>query len=212
MRFIIFTVLLMVAFSLLSFPSVPLAQETRELSAQEQALIDQKFLGVLRGFVWGLPPTIILEHEEGTFMGEDKGALFYLDYIRGLKATIGYEFLNNKLWRARIFIEKKYTNMQHRLDDLLIIQADLTKRYGKPVKEEFKWVKATDKNFPESWGWAIYRSELFITVVWQDEETEVTAYLGAKKQYDPELIVTYVDRRTKQALIKGKAQSLLKAP
>lgn len=203
-------------FIIMFFLFVPVSHaQTRSSPAPEKAeekSEDKSFLGVFRGFVWGLPPTIILEHEQGTFMGEEEGRLFYLDYIRGIKSTIGYEFLDNKLWRARIFIEKIYTNVQHRLDDLMTIRADLTKRYGAPVKEEFKWVKDTDKNFPESWGWAIYRSELFITIIWQDAETEVVAYLGAEKQYDPQMVITYTDRQVKETQAKNARKTLLKAP
>lgn len=212
MRFIIIIAVFILLSPAASVQVQAQGKSKSSLSAADQALLDREFLGVLRGFVWGLPPTIILENEKGTFIGEENGALFYLDYIRGLKSTIGYEFHDNKLWRARIFIEKDYTDMQDRIRDLLVIQEDLTRRYGKPVREDFKWIKDTDKNFPDSWGWAVYRSELFITIVWQNAETEVTAYLGAKNKYDPELTVAYVDRRVKQKFIEDKAKSLLKAP
>lgn len=204
MRVIIFITILAL------FVPVSFTQAREPLSAEDQALLDKDLMGALRGFVWGLSPTVILENEKATFLGEEDGTLlFYLDYVRGLRSTIGYEFFDNKLWRANIVIEKKYTDTQDRIRDLLVIQEDLTRRYGEPVSEEFKWEKDTDKNFPDSWGWAVYRSELFITIVWQNEETEVTAYLGAKREYDPELIVTYFDRRTKEALEEDKAQKLL---
>ena len=82
----------------------------------------------------------IKENERGTFIenpedeedDEAGNTLFFLDKIRGLRSTIGYEFEDNKLWRVRIFIEKKYFYQQERLDDLLTIQADLNARFGKP--------------------------------------------------------------------------------
>lgn len=183
-----------------------------DLTPEDLALLEKDFTGALRGFVWGLSPTVILENERGTFMGEENGSLLYLDYIRGLKSTIGYEFLDNKLWKARIFIEKEYVDQQNQLRDLMVIAEDLTKRLGEPVKEEFRWVKDREKNFPDKWGWAIYRSELFVTLAWEDEETIAIATLGAEKLYDPQLVVTYIDRRANATLQREKAKNPLNLP
>ncbi len=157
--------------------------------------------GVLRGFVWGLPPTVILENERGTFVGQEEigegnARLFYLDYIKGMRSTIGYDFENNKLSRARIFIEKQYTNPQERIEDLMTISKDLVKRFGDPVDETMVWHDNKERNWPEAWGWAILRGELMMRIVFRNTETEVVAFLGAKQKLNPrieapELNVTY---------------------
>jgi hypothetical protein len=174
----------------------------------------------VRGFIWGLPKEVIKENERGTFVesSDDQqtdragDTLFFIDKIRGLYSSIGYEFQNNKLWRVRIFIEKKYFEPSDRLDDLLTIQADLNARFGIPVAQEMKWVDKREMNYPDSWGWAIFRSELFMTSIWRDEYTEVTAYLGAKEKYKPILSVTYEDLPTKLKQEQLKQDNLLKAP
>jgi len=203
-----------IAILLFSFliPAVGQAERKKTPTPEQEALLKKDLTGVLRGFVWGLSRTVILENEQAPFMGEENGTLLYLDYIRGIKSTIAYEFEDDKLWRARIFIEKKYSVMQDRINDLLLVNEDLTRRFGKPVKQEFIWKDKSEKNFPENWGWAVYRGELFITIVWQNKETEVTAYLGAKKLYNPLFNVTYVDRRAKQSHTKKQADKLLLAP
>jgi len=111
-----------------------------------------------------------------------------------------------------VFVEKKYSDPQDRIADLLIIQEDLTKRFGNPVSEDFRWVKNTDKNWPDNWGWAVYRSELFITNRWQNEKTDVTAYLGAPKLFYPNLSVTYESREIKSLINEAREQKLLEAP
>lgn len=203
-----------IAILLISF-LVPIAgrAETKKTPTPEQeAILKKDLTGVLRGFVWGLSRTVILENEQAPFMGEENGTLLYLDYIRGIKSTIAYEFEDDKLWRARIFIEKKYSVMQDRINDLLLVNEDLTRRFGEPVKEEFLWKDKAEKNLPENWGWAVYRGELFITIVWQNKETEVTAYLGAKKLYNPVFNVTYVDRHAKHSNNKKQVDKFLLAP
>jgi len=183
-----------------------------DLTPEDLALLEQDLSGVLRGFVWGLPPTVILENERGTFMGEEEGALLYLDYISGIKSTIAYEFNDNKFWKARVFVEKKYRDPQDQIRDLMLIAQDLTNRFGEPIQQEFNWRDETEKNFPDNWGWALYRSELFIRMAWQNDETIVMATAGAERQYDPELIVTYIDRATNERQQRELDENPLQLP
>lgn len=167
----------------------------------------------VRGFIWGLPSAVVKANEAGTFIGEDRAqiegqtqeVLFFRDKIRGLFTTIGYEFIDNKLWRVRIFIEDKYVEQQDMIRDLLTIQTDLNKRFGKPVVEEMQWLDKRNLNYPDSWGWSVFRGELIMTSQWQDGETDVATYLGAKTKYKPILSVTYTHRPTKM-LVEQKDQ------
>ncbi len=173
--------------------------------------------GALRGFIWGLPPTVILENEKATFVGEEDGRLFYLDYIQNMRSTIGYDFMDNKLWRARIFIEKKYYNTQERIRDLMKIRKDLVKRFGDPVDEAMVWYNNKEKNWPESWGWAVLRGEMMMTIVFRDEETEVVVFLGAREKLnpnldDPEFNVTYTSLDYKNRLVEDANKNSLKLP
>lgn len=173
---------------------------------------DIRLKGVLRGFIWGLPPTVILENEKGTFMEEEEGRLVYLDYIRGMKSTIAYEFLENKLWRAFVYIEERYRDPQDYIRKLMVIAEDLTIRYGQPIEEQFIWRDDKEKNYPENWGWAVLKGDLYIRFKWQNAQSEVVAYLGTTTPLKPDLRVTYTDRVTKQALGVDEAKPLLVMP
>ncbi len=184
------------------------AQAVEKLTyANENEILDT---ADVRGFIWGLPRSIILAEEKATFVEEEDGALFYVDYIRGIKASITYEFEDDKLFRVRIFSEKDYPNPQDRMEDLVKMKRDLDKRFGEPEEENFEWKKDTDKKFPESWGWAVYRGELLITLKWQSATTFVSAYLGASKPYYPVLSVTYEDAKAKKAKMERKAAEDIK--
>ena len=211
-----------ISLSMLAFMPETLAQGVPQQEAQpQQEKIETPLRekarpshleGGIRGFVWGLPPTVILENEKATFVGNDEGILFFLDEVWGERATIGYEFMDNKLYRAKIFIEKEYSNRQRPLDDLMRIRADLVKTYGEPVSEKFVWHNEREKNFPPAWGWAIFRSELEIIAQWQDEETLITAYLGSPKIFETELSVTYESYDAKKALETEAAKDFLILP
>jgi hypothetical protein len=88
----------------------------------------------------------------------------------------------------------------------------LNKRFGKPVSEEFFWEKDTEKNWPKAWGWAVFRGELFITIKWQDAETDVIAYLGTKTRLKPVFSVTYIDRRANEKMKQNQVKEGLMAP
>lgn len=182
------------------------------MSPEDKALMRPELLGALRGFVWGLPPTVILENEKATFLGEENGTLFYKDYVRDMQVTVAYEFHENKLWRARTFIENEYIDPYDRIEHLIQIRSDLTKRFGEPVDEKFEWLKETEKNFPKKWGWAVFRGELFITIKWQNQETEVVAFLGAPEYLKPKFDITYFHRRVNNKLKQDRRDNLLRAP
>ena len=167
----------------------------------------------VRGFVWGLPRSVIKEQEAGNFVEEaEDGTLFFVDRIDGIKSSITYEFVDDKLYRARVFSERTYTRPQDRINDLAKVKRYFDARFGAPIKEDFEWKSDRDKKFPNEWGWTVYRGELNITITWQDEETFVTAFLGSKKPFKPVLFFVYEDAQLRQGRIDNsmKIKSLTK--
>ena len=108
MRFIVLTVLTFMTL----YPGATLAEKLMKTMP-----IEDEFKGVLRGFIWGLPRTVILENEKAAFVGEQDGALLYVDYIRGLKCSIIYDFDHDKLRRIRIVVEKRYIDPNETIED-----------------------------------------------------------------------------------------------
>jgi hypothetical protein len=174
----------------------------------------------VRGFIWGLPKEIIKEYESGRFVAEESNVIdgdthevvFFRDKIRDLYTNIGYEFLNGKLWRVQIFVENRYNEQQNLIRDLLTVQTDLNSRFGEPTAQDMKWFNKRNYDYPDAWGWSVFRKELIMTSLWQEGETDVTTYLGAKEKYNPELIVTYVHRPTKIEIDQKEQQDLFLLP
>ena len=188
------------------------AQDEESEPPREREYLENKYAGDLRGFFWGLSPTVILENEPAYFLGEENGALFYQDYYDDIKVTIGYEFVNNKLWRAKTFNEKYYFDPQERIEDMLYLEEALTRRLGEPESQDFRWVKDTEKNWPDKWGYAVWRSELFITIKWVTDSSIVTLYLGAEEYLEPDMTITYVSRKISEETNKKIESELIRAP
>lgn len=181
---------------------------------------------VLRGFIWGLPSTVLLENEKGTFVDEEEGRIFYIDDIeigkaqnepKTVRATIGYDFTQDQLWRARLFIEKKYVDPRERLNDLIRLRHDLAQQYGDPVDEIMVWHDKKEQGWPESWGWAILRGELMMTLLFENDETIVRVFMGAKEKLnpnleDPQFNITYVSKAHTKSFKSDKSENLLNLP
>ncbi len=163
-------------------------------TSDEKSLINH---GDVRGFIWGLPTKVVQENEAATFIVAEDDRMLFRGGAFGMPATIVYEFRENKLNQARIFIEKSYTDQQKRIDDLMTIRADLVARYGEPLEEDFKWRNKSNIDYPDAWGWSVYRGELFITLKFQDQQTDVTVFLGNQQPYEPQFSVTYQPRQAK---------------
>ena len=160
---------------------------------------------VVRGFIWGLPPEIITEGEKGTFIGneiESKGeqVTFFIDKIFNVRSTIGYEFKNDKLWRVKVFNEKKYHDPQDRIEDLLKIQNYFTERYGDPIQENFFWKNNEQRNTVDNWGWALYRGNLAIEMLWQTVDSNIRISLKSPEPLDPEFIIIFEDKKMMDSL------------
>ncbi len=173
-------------------PQVSLAQKG---DVQEIDIADVPIEGAdFRDFIWGVTPAIVKENETATFASEDENFLFFIEELWGIRTIIGYEFSENKLVRGRLFLEKIYGDQAKRIEELITIQSDLEKRWGKPSSQLFRWKDDREKDYPKYWGWAIYRAELDIKVTWEVGDTEVILFTGASQPHKPEISIDYASK------------------
>ena len=163
--------------------------------AQEEIVVEED-AGIVRGLVWGVTPSMVLQYEQAELFGEEKNTLFYLDAMWGFKSLIGYEFSDDGLWRVRVFNEKDYRrNPPELIADMLKIQQNIADIYGEPTVIDFKWLDDKEKNYPEFWGWALYRGELDVVVQWDLDETEITMRGFAEEIQKPQVVVDFIHKK-----------------
>ena len=149
---------------------------------------------IVRDFVWGVPSNMVKKFETVPLFGEEENTLFYVDKMWGLKSLIGYEFSGDRLWRIRVYNEERYVDLQKRIDDILMIQAELEKKYGKPTLVDFKWLNIRERNHPTFWGAALFRGDLIITIQWDFPDMMVTLSAYAPKIKKPQIVVDFINK------------------
>jgi len=159
-------------------------------------------IDIIRGLVWGISKENVKNYEKIIPVGEDEKSLFYVDDVFTFKSAIGYEFHNDKLWRAQIINEKYYFDPLERIPDIVTIQTLLEEKFGEPTSENFIWLNDTEKDFPQFWGWAIYRGELKISVIWEFEDTQIKLNVDTPLKYKPKISVDYISKKYRPVVKK----------
>lgn len=166
--------------------------------------------GDIRGFVWGVKPEDVRKFEQGTFFEEVEGNLFYLDYIARQRTLIEYGFFDKKLWRARLDFQNPFNDSEQSIQEFQKVQAILDERYG-PSQLDMNWINETYKGFPNRWGHAIYRGDLQIRAVWENDRTSAVMTMKADK-YVFEWRLTLTSREGALAVEKAGAGTGVLAP
>lgn len=187
-----------IIFALLIFPLCASAQEDRTVVPKIDELSETP--NTVRGFVWGVTVDDIKEYEKGKFLGEDGELIYYEGEMFSETVALTYEIIDEELNAMQAVIRKFFSRPQDRIDMMLSIKEQISEEYGEPIEENFIWSDNREKYYPQFWGWAVYRGELSIETIWQDDNTVVTAKLWSPKQYHPQISVTYENRLTHERL------------
>ncbi|MEM7618307.1 MAG: hypothetical protein AAF244_02870, partial [Pseudomonadota bacterium] len=74
------------------------------------------------------------------------------------------------------------------------LQNYFTERYGPPVEENFFWKNNEQFNKVENWGWALYRGNLRVEMLWQSKDSNIRILLRSPEPLDPEFTIIFEDR------------------
>ena len=158
---------LIIMLAILSAPA--LAQDVNVMQSPdmlEEPVSQEKELGDVRGFVWGLGAVDIQAYEEAEFLGINDHVLSFKGKDHGLDAYIDYYFFDGKLGRAEVTYTQKRTEPQVYLDDYIELQDKMNKERGQATQDQVIWKRSIYRDDPERWGLAAMMGFVEFTSVW----------------------------------------------
>lgn len=202
------TALILLLGLLMSFPAAAKEEE----NIQGEFLQDMSAWGDVRGFVWGVTPEDVKHFERVVLFDEIENTLFFIDKVNGIKTLISYEFVDNKLWRVGMEMQKDdYPIPQDIIKDFVRFQVGLNKRYGEMTRTKLDWSHDFYKDKPNRWGLAVYNGHLKMRMDWQSSKTDVMMTLSAK-DYDYDFKMTFESRAIKKAVAQAKDKANRASP
>ena len=115
---------------------------------------------------------------------EDKKPDFEINIALAYKVKIDvkdftciYQFLEDKLYNSGYIFTGGHANKNLYIDDHEELKETLTKKYGKPIKDEMEWKNDLYKDDKSEWGMAISIGDLRYWTSWEISTTRICLML-----------------------------------
>jgi hypothetical protein len=126
---------------------------------------------------WGMSIDQVMASESLEVIVKKPEFLGYQTLIAGKKTLLIYFFIQNKLFKARYAIREKHSNKNDYIADYKELHKILTKKYGKPLKDDTYWRNKLFKNNFSDWGMAVSVGHLVFLSEWGTDETRIQSLL-----------------------------------
>ena len=127
---------------------------------------------------WGMSKQEVLASETLKPVSEREESLIYMSVVLHKKVLIGYSFIQNKLFRATYLLRERHTNQNDFIEDYDDFKEMLTKKYGRPKKDNIIWRNNLFKNDSSEWGTAIGFGHLVYACEWETNSTKILCLLN----------------------------------
>lgn len=158
--------ILTIALSLVVFAYSPAPACAQEKPLETQILTDD-----VRGFVWGLPASVIRENEKAEHFGDFENTITFYGEHLGVRAYITYVFYQDRLGRVIVAYDHNKPDPQGYLDDYVRVSEGITAFHGAPVSEDVRASNSRFKNDPERWGLGMIQGHLQFSKRWDSPRT-----------------------------------------
>lgn len=156
-----------------------------------------------RKTTWGMSIEEVKSSEPLKIAQEDENLLGYKTSVIGKNVFVAYFFIENQLIRARYVLAESHTNKNDYIADYNDFKEILTKKYGKPKRDETLWKNNLYKDDYSSWGSAIGMGHLVYLSTWETSNTEINNLLTGDN-FDISCVIEYRSKKLKE--IEKKAQ------
>jgi hypothetical protein len=130
-----------------------------------------------RKTTWGMPMQEVKASEPLEPQDSKDEALLYKTIILDKNVYLGYFFVEDKLVRAKYILAEEHSNKNDFIHDYKQFQEIVSKKYGKPIKENVYWRNSLFKKDSAHWGDAISMGHLSYFSEWGTNDTKILCFL-----------------------------------
>lgn len=145
---------------------------------------------------WGMSIEEVKLTEDKKPGGESDTAIAYKVKIDGKDFICLYQFLENKLFFSGYNCKEEHTNYNIYIDDYEDLKEILTKKYGKPIKDEEMWDSFSEwelKAYKQNLGNSISVGFLTYFAIWETLTTRIELILDGDN-YEINLRIRYISK------------------
>lgn len=157
---------------------------------------------------WGMSIEDVKSSETLKIAEENENYLGYKTSVIDKKVYIVYFFIENQLVRSRYVLAESHSNRNDYITDYNEFKEILTKKYGKPKRDETFWKNDLYQDDYSSWGTAIGMGHLVYFSSWETPNTEIDCILTGDN-FDISCIVEYQSKNLKEIEKKAKEKKAL---
>lgn len=161
---------------------------------------------------WGMSKEEIKAIEEKKPGGESDTCIAYKVEIKGKDFICLYELLENKLFFSGYNCKEEHVNYNLYINDYEDLKEILTKKYGKPIKDEEIWDSLSEwelEAYKQNLGNSISAGFLAYFAFWETPATRIELILDGDN-YEINLRIRYISRELEEwadKILEEKAKS-----
>jgi hypothetical protein len=133
-----------------------------------------------RKTTWGMDKATVKLTEPDDPTSENDTSLIYSRQVAGMRALMGYVFVDDKLVRAKYMFRPQHPDLNVYITDHDTLEKVMVKKYGKPKKERTIWANDLYTNSPSQWGFALGEGYVTFISYWETPKSEITLTMQGK--------------------------------
>ena len=164
---------------------------TAEALIEEIPKLDKKDF---RKAGWGMSMATVKLTEADDPVSEADSAIMYNRQIGGMKALLGYLFVDDKLIKGKYMFHESHVDPNKYITDYSALKKALEKKFGKAKRENQIWANDLYTKFPADWGKAVELGYLTYVSHWETKNTEISLLLKGEN-YKIDLWLEYKSKK-----------------
>ena len=161
-----------------------------------------------RKTTWGMSLNQVKASESVKLFKQGENELAGKTTVVGKDMFLYYEFIDNQLVRANYMLLESHINKNDYITDYEDFKKILTKKYGRPKKDEIIWKNDLFKDSYSDWGQAVSIGHLVYRSTWKTPCTEIVLVLTGDN-FEIGCLVAYTGKNFVKLIEKFKDQKRL---